>query len=64
MTELASELERAWQTRQAHHPPEITFAYPLDTALISLTGDRTVAGTICSTCSPCGRRRSRGQPAR
>jgi len=49
MTELASELERAWQTRQAHHPPEITFAYPLDTALISLTGDRCPL-----QCAHCG----------
>ena len=31
-------LEEAWQVRQAHFPPEIEFVYPLDTALISLTG--------------------------
>jgi len=31
-------LQDAWQVRQAHFPPEIEFAYPLDTALISLTG--------------------------
>jgi len=31
-------LEDAWQVRQAHFPPEIEFVYPLDTALISLTG--------------------------
>jgi hypothetical protein len=31
-------LEEAWRVRQANFPPEIEFAYPLDTALISLTG--------------------------
>ena len=31
-------LEEAWKVRQANFPPEIEFVYPLDTALISLTG--------------------------
>jgi len=31
-------LENTWRIRQAHFPPEIEFVYPLDTALISLTG--------------------------
>jgi len=31
-------LEAAWQVRQANFPSEIEFVYPLDTALISLTG--------------------------
>jgi uncharacterized radical SAM superfamily protein len=31
-------LEDAWRIRQANFPPEIEFVYPLDTALISLTG--------------------------
>jgi hypothetical protein len=31
-------LEEAWRVRQANFPPEIEFVYPLDTALISLTG--------------------------
>ena len=31
-------LDEAWQVRQANFPPEIEFVYPLDTALISLTG--------------------------
>ncbi len=31
-------LQGAWQVRQANFPPEIEFVYPLNTALISLTG--------------------------
>ncbi len=31
-------LDEAWRVRQAHFPPKIEFVYPLDTALISLTG--------------------------
>jgi len=31
-------LAEAWRVRQAHLPSEIVFVYPLDTALISLTG--------------------------
>ena len=35
---LEWELDAAWRVRQAQFSPQITFAYPLDTALISLTG--------------------------
>lgn len=38
MTGYYKRLEEAWQIRQANFPPEIEFVYPLDTALISLTG--------------------------
>lgn len=47
--DLQSDLEAAWRTRQAHFPPQITFVYPLDTALISLTGDRCALG--CAHCN-------------
>jgi uncharacterized radical SAM superfamily protein len=46
---LQSELDAAWHVRQANYPPQITFAYPLDTALISLTGDRCAL-----QCAHCG----------
>ena len=36
--DLEQELDAAWRTRQAHFSSQIVFAYPLDTALISLTG--------------------------
>lgn len=49
MPDLAHELERAWRTRQAHFAPHITFAYPVDTALISLTG-----GACALDCAHCG----------
>ena len=38
MTDLDTQLDAAWRVRQAHFLPEIAFAYPLDTALVSLTG--------------------------
>jgi uncharacterized radical SAM superfamily protein len=42
-------LEQAWRARHAHFPPRIFFDYPLDTAVISLTG------TACSlNCAHCG----------
>jgi len=42
-------LQEAWQIRQANFPPEIEFVYPLDTALISLTGQH------CDLdCAHCG----------
>ncbi|MCR4408405.1 MAG: radical SAM protein [Anaerolineae bacterium] len=44
-------LMAAWQTRVSHFPMEIEFDYPLDTALISLTG------SACALdCAHCGRR--------
>jgi uncharacterized radical SAM superfamily protein len=46
-----AQLERAWQARWAHFPPLIGFDYPVDTAVISLTG------TACALeCAHCGRR--------
>jgi len=43
-------LQTAWQVRQAHFPPQIIFANPADTAVISLTG------TWCAlNCAHCGR---------
>ena len=49
MQDLRTQLEAAWRIRQANFPPQITFAYPLDTALISLTGDRCPL-----QCAHCG----------
>jgi uncharacterized radical SAM superfamily protein len=49
VSELGQQLEAAWHVRQAHFAPEIRFAYPLDTALISLTGDRCAL-----QCAHCG----------
>jgi uncharacterized radical SAM superfamily protein len=44
-------LAAAWRVRQAHFPPVIGFDYPLDTAVVSLTG------TACALdCAHCGRR--------
>jgi hypothetical protein len=48
MRDLQSELDAAWRVRTAHFPPHITFAYPLDTALISLTGSN--CGLQCAHC--------------
>jgi uncharacterized radical SAM superfamily protein len=49
MPDLQAELDAAWRVRQEHFAPQITFAYPLDTALISLTGDR--CALQCAHCS-------------
>jgi uncharacterized radical SAM superfamily protein len=38
IVDLEQELDAAWQIRQAYFSSQITFAYPVDTALISLTG--------------------------
>jgi uncharacterized radical SAM superfamily protein len=51
MIDLESVLDEAWHVRQAHFPAQITFAYPLDTALISLTGSRCAL-----QCAHCGGR--------
>ena len=51
MTDLESQLDAAWRVRQDHFPCQITFVYPLDTALISLTGDRCTL-----QCAHCGGR--------
>jgi len=51
MPELESLIKEAWRVRETHFAPQITFALPLDTALISLTGDR------CDLdCAHCGGR--------
>jgi len=49
MTALDFQLDAAWRVRQAHFPCQITFVYPLDTALISLTGDQCTL-----QCAHCG----------
>jgi uncharacterized radical SAM superfamily protein len=46
---LERQLEAAWRVRQAHFAPQITFAYPVDTALVSVTGDRCALD-----CAHCG----------
>ena len=46
---LETQLEAAWRVRQAHHAPRITFAYPVDTALVSVTGARCALD-----CAHCG----------
>jgi uncharacterized radical SAM superfamily protein len=51
MTDLQSQLDAAWRVRAAHHAPQISFAYPLDTALMSLTGDQCAL-----QCAHCGGR--------
>lgn len=51
MPDLEAELDAAWRVRQANFAPQITFAYPLNTALISLTGDHCAL-----QCAHCGGR--------
>lgn len=46
---MNTQLEKAWQVRQANFPMEIEFDYPLDTALISLTGSHCELN-----CAHCG----------
>lgn len=46
---LEEKLARAWAVRQAHFPDEITWSYPLDTAVLSLTG-----GQCALDCAHCG----------
>lgn len=47
--QLQTLLDRAWQTRLANFPMTIQFDYPVDTAVISLTG------TQCAlNCAHCG----------
>ena len=46
---LEAQLEAAWRVRQAHFPPQITYALPVDTALVSVTG------AACELdCAHCG----------
>ena len=49
MSELEAKLARAWAVRRAHFPDEITWSYPLDTAVLSLTG-----GQCALDCAHCG----------
>ena len=49
MSELEGKLARAWEVRRTHFPDEITWSYPLNTAVLSLTG------TQCALdCAHCG----------
>lgn len=49
MSDLQSRLGRAWAIRQARFPNEITWSYPLDTAVLSLTGEQCALD-----CAHCG----------
>jgi lipoyl synthase len=46
---LTARLDRAWSVRQANFPNEITWSYPLDTAVLSLTGAQCALD-----CAHCG----------
>jgi uncharacterized radical SAM superfamily protein len=49
MSSLDEKLSHAWAVRRLHFPDEITWSYPLDTAVLSLTGRQ------CSlNCAHCG----------
>ncbi|MGQ9595261.1 MAG: radical SAM protein [Anaerolineae bacterium] len=50
-TALEGALAKAWRVRQANFPPVLHASYPLDTAVISLTGTRCALD-----CAHCGRR--------
>jgi uncharacterized radical SAM superfamily protein len=49
MSKLDDKLARAWTVRREHFPDEITWSYPLDTAVLSLTGERCALD-----CAHCG----------
>jgi len=49
MVNLDEKLDRAWQVRRSHFPDEITWSYPLDTAVLSLTGQQCALD-----CAHCG----------
>jgi len=49
MDNLETKLARAWAVRRAHFADEITWAYPLDTAVLSLTGRQCAL-----RCAHCG----------
>lgn len=46
---LDDKLARAWTVRRQHFPDEITWSYPLDTAVLSLTGEQCALD-----CAHCG----------
>ena len=47
--ELEQKLQQAWQVRKEHFADEITWSYPLDTAVLSLTGPHCAL-----SCAHCG----------
>jgi uncharacterized radical SAM superfamily protein len=49
MVNLDEKLDSAWQVRRSHFPDEITWSYPLDTAVLSLTGQQCALD-----CAHCG----------
>jgi uncharacterized radical SAM superfamily protein len=49
MSSLDDKLARAWAVRRANFADEITWSYPLDTAVLSLTGERCALD-----CAHCG----------
>ncbi len=49
MVDLNDKLARAWAVRRANFPDEITWSSPLDTAVLSLTGQRCALD-----CAHCG----------
>lgn len=49
MSSLGDRLDRAWDVRRANFPDEITWSYPLDTAVLSLTGQECALD-----CAHCG----------
>ncbi len=49
MNDLEGKLARAWAIRQARFADEITWSYPLDTAVLSLTGEQCALD-----CAHCG----------
>ncbi len=49
MSNLEDKLARAWAVRRVHFPDEITWSYPLDTAVLSLTGRQCALD-----CAHCG----------
>jgi hypothetical protein len=55
MDTLEETLRRAWEVRRAHFPDEITWSWPLDTAVLSLTGSRCALD-----CAHCGGHYLRG----
>jgi len=48
VSDLESKLARAWVVRRANFPDEITWSYPMDTAVLSLTGRE--CGLDCAHC--------------
>ena len=49
MVDLETRLARAWAVRRAHFSDEITWSFPLDTAVLSLTGQQCALD-----CAHCG----------